>query len=354
MLLMIIWLFQSTHPRRVWPRGSINSRVSLLFQSTHPRRVWLLIPYSWCKVKGFNPHTHEGCDFVYHHTKARGWQFQSTHPRRVWPRARINKLIISQSFNPHTHEGCDNSSILPDLTTYCFNPHTHEGCDYSRLKLLNINTLFQSTHPRRVWLLKCIFTRSNVTFQSTHPRRVWLHVLLIRLFLCSFNPHTHEGCDWFSVSYSRWYFSVSIHTPTKGVTWFVCFFAEIARVSIHTPTKGVTNFCFAFCNRFTVSIHTPTKGVTLSPMRLIFLFLFQSTHPRRVWQSTTSRCLIFSMFQSTHPRRVWHLIRSLSGMYKSVSIHTPTKGVTAPLHEEVAKVIVSIHTPTKGVTPNHG
>ena len=32
--------FQSTHPRRVWLRISVNVRSAFGFQSTHPRRVW--------------------------------------------------------------------------------------------------------------------------------------------------------------------------------------------------------------------------------------------------------------------------------------------------------------------------
>ena len=55
------------------------------------------------------------------------------------------------------------------------------------------------------------------------------------------------------------------------------------------------------------------------------------------------------MFQSTHPRRVWQYddfeIRAIR-----VSIHTPTKGVTANGGKPVESQLVSIHTPTKGVT----
>ena len=55
-----------------------------------------------------------------------------------------------------------------------------------------------------------------------------------------FNPHTHEGCDN-TLNYKDYGYSVSIHTPTKGVTpqgsnpWWA------TNVSIHTPTKGVTS-----------------------------------------------------------------------------------------------------------------
>ena len=122
----MIW-FQSTHPRRVWHRRcNINiivmsfnphthagcdeevknankvDRVSIhtptqgvtippspycreiLFQSTHPRRVWLLPVIAVTLIKGFNPHTHAGCDKSDVHQSIIPIMFQSTHPRRVW------------------------------------------------------------------------------------------------------------------------------------------------------------------------------------------------------------------------------------------------------------------------------
>ena len=100
------------------------------------------------------------------------------------------------SFNPHTHEGCDNLLKTIKPPTLGFNPHTHEGCDSNLI-------------------IECVMTYS-------------------------FNPHTHEGCDnvW-----SPWtpYSTVSIHTPTKGVTYLVFNFNVNLYVSIHTPTKGVTS-----------------------------------------------------------------------------------------------------------------
>ena len=57
--------------------------------------------------------------------------------------------------------------------------------------------------------------------------------------------------------------NVSIHTPTKGVT-FVDFLNDETNkgVSIHTPTKGVTEIDGCVKANSKVSIHTPTKGVT--------------------------------------------------------------------------------------------
>ena len=78
-------------------------------------------------------------------------------------------------FNPHTHEGCDQPMRDVTIEVEGFNPHTHEGCDSA--KAVNLRLDF------------------------------------------GFNPHTHEGCDLVGViKLAR--FLVSIHTPTKGVTWY--------------------------------------------------------------------------------------------------------------------------------------
>ena len=167
--------------------------------------------------------------------------FQSTHPRRVWLISGA-RTASSICFNPHTHEGCDLDFVRFLSVITGFNPHTHEGCDSREGDVIAHEIKFQSTHPRRVWL------RSG---QPAGGR-------------CS--------------------------------------------VSIHTPTKGVTSFK-KFANK--------TKK-------------FQSTHPRRVWQTTMTSPLLHLMFQSTHPRRVWRSYRLLLIWYSSVSIHTPTKGVTLP------------------------
>ena len=149
------------------------------------------------------------------------------------------------------------------------------------------------------------------------------------ILLCGFNPHTHEGCDgWWTCEFFEC--KVSIHTPTKGVTFYHWFYGFINLVSIHTPTKGVTDDRPLHLRLRQVSIHTPTKGVTQ----------INSAHQ------------IAGGFQSTHPRRVWQkgCIRWAKSIF--VSIHTPTKGVTICCLHAVWSSRVSIHTPTKGVTQN--
>ena len=209
-------------------------------------------------------------------------------------------------------------------------------------------------------------------FQSTHPRRVWLIITVILIKQ----------------------YQVSIHTPTQGVTLFQPLSLTRLRVSIHTPTQGVTSLSQSVSLIKGVSIHTPTQGVTYT----IFIWYstsgFQSTHPRRVWLMNGNMPLIILLFQSTHPRRVWHRKRrnvGRTGGFQSthprrvwrfginaiatslcfnphthagcdldtseqlrkaeVSIHTPTQGVTGFFFFHVYFIhFVSIHTPTQGVT----
>ena len=208
--------FQSTHPRRVWLRrtaeSSDRSQVSIhtptqgvtyhifkgypgiKFQSTHPRRVWQWAKNTYSIHSCFNPHTHAGCDKAINylritetvsihtptqgvtssgiaflltnpvsiHTPTQGvtlpnrhiflsTKFQSTHPRRVWHRCRsIN--VLNSGFNPHTHAGCDSTSVPIRSSHTGFNPHTHAGCDSSASTSIASVSMFQSTHPRRVWL----------------------------------------------------------------------------------------------------------------------------------------------------------------------------------------------------------
>ena len=211
------------------------------FQSTHPRRVWLSWHFVSHILTSFNPHTHEGCDPI---ALISGWppsRFQSTHPRRVWRKTK-------------------------STTNKC--------------------TRFQSTHPRRVWLINTLQQRYVSMFQSTHPRRVWQLALSILLLLCSFNPHTHEGCDntfrknpYFSYGFnphthegcdvdafdnaavchgfnphthegcdgvlqvvSRLHHGFNPHTH-EGCDIKIIISVCLHLVSIHTPTKGVTSWC---------------------------------------------------------------------------------------------------------------
>ena len=372
--------------------GSEN-KICFLFQSTHPRRVWLSEINRSHVHLCFNPHTHEGCDLLECSTNGNVKKFQSTHPRRVWLHVFVflSRFVLFQSthprrvwhflalrggfgvgvsihtptkgvtlkqkqgdiseyvsihtptkgvtaedwyhrpyihcFNPHTHEGCDCShhfrprsatlfqSTHPRrvwrirlshiLLPVCFNPHTHEGCDLEIRRNPYSLKEFQSTHPRRVWRQATYMHSHRYQFQSTHPRRVW-HIANeenAREIFVSIHTPTKGVTQTFKPH--RVTENVSIHTPTKGVTSRLCTMLQIAYVSIHTPTKGVTGTVLIQDTTFVVSIHTPTKGVTLHAYLLKFINQFQSTHPRRVWPNMFACRPDIVKFQSTHPRRVW-------------------------------------------------
>ena len=133
-------------------------------------------------------------------------------------------------------------------------------------------------------------------FQSTHPRRVWRKSTLRAVSIGNVSIHTPTKGVTYGWCWSKRRVFVSIHTPTKGVTGSrhqVCFFTS---VSIHTPTKGVTYLIpirFIGCK---VSIHTPTKGVTGKSPAIRSSSQFQSTHPRRVWLYDYLACFLASCF----------------------------------------------------------
>ena len=150
----------------------------------------------------------------------------------------------------------------------------------------------------------------QILFQSTHPRRVWLIDIIIKIISKCFNPHTHAGCD-IEKQHAQGKMTVSIHTPTQGVT-SICSWSSTKAVSFNPHTHAGCDYLLevqnrdhssfnphthAGCDQFYtyclynifVSIHTPTQGVTLKNGWSLCLHMFQSTHPRRVWRFWTSR-----------------------------------------------------------------
>ena len=126
-----------------------------------------------------------------------------------------------------------------------------------------VRLMFQATLPHGEWLHAAIAKHDPEEFQSTLPHGEWLAVFeLSRLFSVSihtptwgvtcynthslalrtsFNPHSHMGSD--EPKYRPFKNKeVSIHTPTWGVTSFQIFLRCKRCVSIHTPTWGVTAF----------------------------------------------------------------------------------------------------------------
>ena len=165
-------MFQSTHPRRVWPMIDTSNFRSQFVSIHTPTKGVTRCTAKIATPTSFNPHTHEGCDYTFCwcvcffavsiHTPTKG----VTPSGKSWldayrvsihtPTKGVTLLLLYRnirrySFNPHTHEGCDCALLLCLFYLNCFNPHTHEGCD--------------------------IYLRIS----SYHN--------------IGFNPHTHEGCD---------------------------------------------------------------------------------------------------------------------------------------------------------------
>ena len=111
----------------------------------------------------------------------------------MWLR-NIRHINRKRGFNPHTHEGCDGHRSNSFNAYMSFNPHTHEGCDRFLIYFYNVSRVSIHTPTKGVTRLS-VFTMLCHKFQSTHPRRVWLSSLSIIEMHLGFNPHTHEGCD---------------------------------------------------------------------------------------------------------------------------------------------------------------
>ena len=153
-----------------------------------------------------------------------------------------------------------------------------------------------------------------------------METLWFLLRVC-FNPHTHEGCDKDRIKHRR-----------------------TALVSIHTPTKGVTFKSFIRINPLSVSIHTPTKGVTCCFYDNISCFLGFNPHTHEGCDKTKTISNLFTISFNPHTHEGCDRKRANTEHRVNVSIHTPTKGVTSAQSWAFTCQMVSIHTPTKGVT----
>ena len=318
--------FQSTHPRRVWQTFIIINSNCKMFQSTHPRRVWLLVLLLLLLAISFNPHTHEGCDQPIQIRTLNLSLFQSTHPRRVW-RANHFSQKLSWYVSIHTPTkgvtarfGARGAQAVVSIHTPTkgVTPHQlrrrlkHLVSIHTPTKGVTINcyvrvtSFFVSIHTPT----KGVTDRYNGAFcfglfQSTHPRRVWLINLRININHRSFNPHTHEGCDplcrfWrckqrvFQSTHPRrvWRSLENGNCPEGEFqsthprrVWLAPLALDAAPMLFQSthPRRVWPMILDNLGISAAVSIHTPTKGVTLLSIYITCQLRFQSTHPRRVW-----------------------------------------------------------------------
>ena len=88
-----------------------------------------------------------------------------------------------------------------------------------------------------------------------------------------FNPHSHEGSDFYSAEDDIW-MTISIHTPTKGATASEENMTVVIVISIHTPTKGataiLTNNFLIFC-----SISLINFILYLQIIQILFIFRYK-------------------------------------------------------------------------------
>ena len=142
---------------------------------------------------------------------------------------------------------------------------------------------FQSTPPRRWWLIPGIILGQPAWFQSTPPRRWWPRPA----------SHTAAGSRFQSTPPRRW--------------WRLQDLKYDDRITFQsTPPRrwwpGGTEHLSTILG---ISIHTTTQVVTCILYDCLGIFLFQSTPPRRWWPGLFTAERIPSVFQSTPPRRWW-------------------------------------------------
>ena len=165
--------------------------------------------------------------------------FQSTHPRRVW------LFVLSFSLFVSIHTPTKGVTLFQVWICRLMRVSIHTPTKGVTDVYSNVvpDTMFQSTHPRRVWRSGSSIPSAILSFQSTHPRRVWRNDDRgwVHGYSC-FNPHTHEGCD--CILMPRECLSQSFNPHTH---------------------EG--------CDRLFLAIHRTFTT-------------FQSTHPRRVWRQS--------------------------------------------------------------------
>ena len=142
-----------------------------------------------------------------------------------------------------------------------------------------------------------------------------------------FNPHSHAGSDsshdigvrsrtisihtptqgvTVKINEYLWSKLISIHTPTQGVTFGTEISVNYNPISIHTPTQGVTQRTPLVVAMSQISIHTPTQGVTFrirNSLQDIWDFNPHSHAGSDSYFYYTTK--LIKIFQSTLPRREW-------------------------------------------------
>ena len=185
------------------------------------------------------------------------------------------------NFNPRTPVGCDTSDTL----YFCYRDisiHAPQwGATGRKLRLLNMQSEFQSTHPSGVRPALLMPHNWPFQFQSTHPSGVRLHAPCSFARRWYFNPRTPVGCD-FGHDLAVAVVVISIHAPQWGAT--AMSRQALQRMKFQsTHPSGVrpgSNRRLAYL--VLISIHAPQWGATMPWPSILPTTAFQSTHPSGV------------------------------------------------------------------------
>ena len=147
------------------------------------------------------------------------------------------------------------------------------------------------------------------------------------IIIVCFNPHTHEGCDrrsgWMWLGQSR--FNPHTHEGCDH-TYEQVVTAEKS-FNPHTHEGCDCTAMHRSGNEPSFNPHTH-EGCDLMDRQYGKPQQFQSTHPRRVWRNGTRPRTRNGRF-NPHTHEGCDLVENPVEVLVVVSIHTPTKGVTA-------------------------
>ena len=156
----------------------------------------------------------------------------------------------------------------------------------SRSRTLLFLPLFQSTLPQGEWPKITSSRTSSCKFQSTLPQGEWRGDLDAHAPISCISIHTPARgvtCKVFLVLAKSFTFQ---STLPQG-EWRYFSKRQLPDILYFNPhsRKGSDSSLIKFPMIFTISIHTPARGVTTAVSdKITLFFLFQSTLPQGEWQ----------------------------------------------------------------------
>ncbi len=127
-------------------------------------------------------------------------------------------------------------------------------------------------------------------------------------------------------------------------------FSMSITISIHTPTQGVTSRSSTkSLDIFNFNPHSHA-GSDLHTGQALFPHTHFNPHSHAGSDQADSMVLANGEISIHTPTQGVTFLRHLFKVFCSISIHTPTQGVTTVRQDTAAFRTISIHTPTQGVT----